>query len=138
MTVNLDSEVLKTGDKFVSGGLLGVLGKNYTANVDADIIKRVDKSEGIKIIGYSKIAANLILNHGNSRHDYNNLCIILEVKQHFYFTIGLESGKYSRCVIIIEKLAAEFEIELSAKARDSFKYLLRLQLYIFVVIKSNF
>ena len=48
----------------------------------------------------------------------------------------METGQNAGSVIIIEQLAAEFQIQLAAEFRDTLLNLLRLQTEIFVIVKT--
>ena len=48
----------------------------------------------------------------------------------------METGQNAGSVIIIEQLAAEFQIQLAAEFRDTLLDLLRLQTEVFVIVKT--
>ena len=48
----------------------------------------------------------------------------------------METGQNAGSVIIIEQLAAEFQIQLAAEFRDTLLNLLRLQTEVFVIVKT--
>ena len=48
----------------------------------------------------------------------------------------METGQYAGCMIIIEQLAAELQIQLTAEFCDTLLDLLRLHAEIFIIVKT--
>ena len=48
----------------------------------------------------------------------------------------METGQYAGCMIIVEQLASEFQIQLASEFRDTLLDLLRLQTEVFVIVKT--
>ena len=68
----------------------------------------------------------------------DDLRLLLELQQHLHLAVRLEAGQDARGVIVVKKLAAEFQIELAAEMRDALQDPFGLQLQILLIVKSNF
>ena len=68
----------------------------------------------------------------------DDLRLIAELEQHFHFAVRLKAGKHAGGMVIVEELAAEFQIELAAEGVHALEDPLRLQTQILFKIKSDF
>ena len=71
-----------------------------------------------------------------SRSD-DDLHLVAEGPEHLHLAVGLEAGQDPGRVIVVEKLAAEFQIELAAEGADPLADVLRLEPHILVVIETD-
>ena len=137
MAIDLDAEIFQTLLEDLRGMLLAVLCDDDAADVKTDAAEYVDEAERIEIVGDAKVAAALILFDVACGDDDHDLCAIAKLIEHLDLAVGLEAGEYAGRVKVIEKLAAEFEVKLTAEGGDSVQNFLRLQGNILVVIKTN-
>ena len=80
MTIDLNTQVFKTLDKEVDGGLIHILRYDHSTHEKTCIVKGVYHSEGIHIIRDTKVSSDLILLDRNRRNDYDDLGIVLHLK----------------------------------------------------------
>ena len=96
--------------------------RNYDASdVKADATEFVDQAERVQIVGDTEVAALFILFNivrGNGNDDLRAVSKLIE---HLDLTVGKEARKHTGGMIVIEELAAEFQIELSSEGFDSVK-----------------
>ena len=137
MTVDPDAEGLKLCAECARSGLGFVHRHNNASDVESEEIEDINKTKHVGVVCDAEVSAFFIL-FNIARIYYNNyLCLILELEKHLHLTVGLESGKDSRRMVIVIKLSSEFKIKLSSEAVNSFSDMLRLKSQIFVVIKSD-
>ena len=116
----------------------GVHGHAYTAHKQAALLECIDETQNVQIIGDAIVTAHLAADDVLSVDDDNDLGLILQLQQHLQLGIGLEAGQHAGGVVVIEQLAAEFQIQLVVELRDPLPDVLRLHLQVFVVVKSFF
>ena len=56
--------------------------------------------------------------------------------EHPELAVGLEAGQYAAGVVVVEELAAEFEVKLARELCDALLNVLRLDGDVFVVVES--
>ena len=122
---------------FYLGGS-GVHGHAYAAHKQAALLECIDETQNVQIIGDAIVTAHLAADDVLSVDDDNDLGLILQLQQHLQLGIGLAAGQHAGGVVVIEQLAAEFQIQLVVELRDPLPDVLRLHLQVFVVVKSFF
>ena len=96
----------------------GVHGHAYAAHKQAALLECVDETQNVQIIGNAIVTAHLAADDVLSVDDDNDLGLILQLQQHLQLGIGLEAGQHAGGVVVIEQLAAEFQIQLVVELRD--------------------
>ena len=81
--------------------------------------ERVHKTKQVLVISDAQIAADFVFLDVRRIDRNNDLCLVLEFAKHCDLGVGLKTGEHAGRVIIIEKLSAEFQVELSAEFADS-------------------
>ena len=137
MSENLDTEVFEVFLKDISGSLSVILCDNNAADKKTYASEKTDKADNLLVVGDVKVTAELLLLDCLCAYGDNNFRLILKLKEHFQFTVGLEAGQYPCGVVVVKKLTAEFKLELTSELRQSFSDVLRLCSDIFVVVKTN-
>ena len=89
-------------------------------------------------VGTGNIAPALVHFNVGCVDGNDDLRLLLELQQHLHLAVRLEAGQDARGVIVVKKLAAEFQIELAAEMRDALQDPFGLQLQILLIVKSNF
>ena len=59
-----------------------------------------------------------------------------KLQQHLQLGVRLKARQHAGGVVVVEQLAAEFQIQLAAEFRDTLLDLLRLQTEVFVIVKT--
>ena len=112
------------------------MGNDYRTNIKSYAAERIDKAKRIKIVCNSEIAAYFVLfNVVCGDNDYY-LGAVLKLEEHLYLCIGKEARKHARRMEIVEKLTAEFKIQLATEIFDAVADILRLHRNVFVIIKA--
>ena len=69
--------------------------------------------------------------------DDDDLHLVAEGPEHLHLAVGLEAGQDPGRVIVVEELAAEFQIELAAEGVDPLADVLGLEPHVLVVVKTD-
>ena len=136
MQIHRNAERLKALLELVGYGLTAVVRDYDAADVQPYPAERVDKAERVVLIGDAEVAAalaalNVVRGNGD---DY--LRLVLHFEQHLHLAVRREARQHAGCVEVVKELAAELQIQLAAEFGDTVAYVLRLQLYVFVVIEA--
>ena len=67
----------------------------------------------------------------------DDLHLVAEGPEHLHLAVGLEAGQDPGRVIVVEELAAEFQIELAAEGVDPLADVLGLEPHVLVVVKTD-
>ena len=95
------------------------------------------QSEHIFIVGNAEVGTHLVfLNVVRTDRD-DDLRIVAQLLEHADLAVGLEAGQHPGGVVIIEQLAAEFQIQLAAELGQPLRDVLCLQTQVFVVVKAE-
>ena len=116
----------------------GVLGHAHTAHIQPHPLKSVDEAQHVQIVGDAVVAAHLAADDVLGADDDDDLGLLLELQKHLQLGVRLKAGQHAGSVVIVEQLAAEFQIQLIVKLLDALADMLRLHRKIFVVVKSYF
>ena len=121
----------------VGDGLAPVVGDDHGADVQADAPKGVDQAEGVVLIGDAQIAPALGALNIVGRDGNDDLGLVLHLQQHLDLAVRLKAREHPGGVVVVKELAAEFQIQLAAEFADAVADVLRLELYIFLVVKAD-
>ena len=138
MTINLHAQRLQfllIGNRT---GLIRKMCQADTSDIKAVPAECVNQTENIHVVGDAEIRTDLVFLNVLCRNNNDNFRLVLKLRQHLDFTVRFESRKNARCMIIVKKLAAEFEIELAAECTNPLLNSLRLHFQIFVIVKTCF
>ena len=136
--VDLHAQRLQLALERLGGLLARVLRDDDAADIESDGTERVDQAHDVQIVGDAEIAPALVHFNVGCVDGNDDLRLLLELQQHLHLAVRLEAGQDARGVIIVKKLAAEFQIELAAEMRDALQDPFGLQLQILLIVKSNF
>ena len=112
-------ELLFIGD---GGGLSCKTCQHNASDQKAVGCKGVYKAEKIHVIGDSQVTADLVFFNVCRVNDDHDLHLIPQCFQHCDLGVRRKTRQHSGGMVIIEKLAAEFQIELSAELGDALFY----------------
>ena len=136
--VDLHAQRLQLALERLGGLLARVLRDDDAADIEPDGTERVDQAHDVQIVGNAEIAPALVHFNVGCVDGNDDLRLLLELQQHLHLAVRLEAGQDARGVIVVKKLAAEFQIELAAEMRDALQDPFGLQLQILLIVKSNF
>ena len=132
-----DAELLEALAEVIRSRLSGILGDHDAADIEAAVLKGFFQTESVIVVGDAEIAANLVLLDGICTDDNDDFRLVLELLQHLKLDVRGEAGKNPGCVVVIEQLAAEFQIKLPEMGH-AFLDVRGLELQIALRIKTDF
>ena len=115
MSVGFNSENCKLFLKLHCTALSLKASKNNASDVKANCTECINKSHYVKIVGDTKIASNLVLFNICGIYGNNYLSLVTKLEKHLQFTVRRKTGKHTRRMKVVEKLAAKLKIKLAAK-----------------------
>ena len=108
MVINGNAGVGKPLLKAQHLGMGGIFCEHHAAHHKPLFCECFCKAQGIHIVSYAQIAANLALFNILGADNYHDFCFILQLKQHLKLAVRLKAGKHPCSMVIVKKLAAEF------------------------------
>ena len=103
----------------VRGGLPVVLGDDQPAHAYSPVVEGVHEPEDLLVVADADVLADLVPDDVLSVDDDDRLGLAAELHQHAYLAVRHEPGKDPGCVVVVEKLASELQVELSTGALDA-------------------
>ena len=107
-----DAELFEALAEVICSRLSGVLCDHDAADIEAAVLKGFLQTEGVIVVGDAEIAADLVLLDGICTDDNDDFRLVLKLLQHLELDVRGEAGENPGCVVVIEQLAAEFQIKL--------------------------
>ena len=138
VAVYADAEHLEPVLEFLRCRLTAVVRDDDAADIEPAALKGVDQAQHIQIVGDAVVAAHLAADDVLGADDDDDLSLLLELQKHLQLGVRLKAGQHAGSVVIVEQLAAEFQIQLIVKLLDALADMLGLHRKIFVVVKSYF
>ena len=137
MQIGADAQHLEPLAEGIGDGLAAVVRDDDAADVQADAAEGVDQAQGVVLVGDAEVAAalralDIIRGDGD-----DDLRLVLHLEQHLHLAVRLEAGEHARGVVVVEQLAAEFQIQLAAEFADAVPDVLGLELHIFLIVKAD-
>ena len=138
VVVGLDAQAFQLLAVEVGGVLTVVVGDDDGADEEAAVLEFRAQAQHVLIVGDAQVAAHLVLLDVDGRDDDDNLRGVGQLLQHAQLRVGLESREHTACVVVVEELSAQFEIELSGEFGNTFLDVLRLYAAVLLVVKTYF
>ena len=135
--VAADAQIFQPVKKRVRRGLPAVPGQHHAAYIQPHIPENVNEPENVLIIGDPQIAPHFVLLDIPGIDGNDDLHIILELLEHSDLAVRRKTRQHPRGVVIIEQLAAEFQIQLAAALVDPLFNLLRLGGEVFLIVEAD-
>ena len=132
-----DAKLFEALAEVICSGLPGIFGDHDAADIEAAVLEGFLQTESVIVVGDAEIAANLVLFDGICTDDNNDFRLVLQLLQHLELDVRGKAGKNPGCVVVIEQLAAEFQIELPEMGH-AFLDVRGLELQIALRIKTDF
>ena len=136
--VDLEAEGRHALFENLGGGLVRVLRQRDAADVQAEAAENVDQADHVGVVGDAEVAAALVLFDVVRVDRDHDLGLVLELEQHLDLVVRLKARQHAGSVVIVEELAAEFEIQLAAELVDALADALRLQPDVLLTVKTDF
>ena len=136
--IGRNAQLCKPDAELIRSRLMVVFCDADGADIEADLTEGVDKTEGIHIIGDSQVAPDFALFHILCIDDDDNFRLVLQLQKHLQFGVRFKARQDAGCMIIIEKFAAEFQIEFAAELGNPLTDPFRLRSEILIIIKTDF
>src|SRR5699024_8833064 len=97
----------------------------------------IDKSEGVLLVGDGKVGADLASLQVAGVEADDDLDVFLDVLQHRDLVIRREAGQDAGGVVVVEKLAAHFEVELPTDLLAPLVDVLGLELDVLIAVETD-
>ena len=136
MPENLDAEIGEAVDERVGGRLTGIVRDHDAADVKTALAERVHKPQSVHVIGDAEVGAHFVLFDGDRGYDDDDLRLVRQLEQHVDLAVGLEAGEDAGGVVIVEELAAEFQIQFVPELGQAFADALGLQGEVLLIVKA--
>ena len=135
--VALDAQRVQPLDKGVRRRLPGVLGDDHGAYIEPQIPEHVDEPQHVGVVADAQVAPHLVLFDVAGADGHHDLHVVLQRPQHPDLAVRLEARQHPGRVVVVEQLAAELQIQLAAELGAPRRDVLRLQLQVLVVVKTD-
>ena len=136
--IRLDAHTLEAYAEVVGGVLSVVMGDDYAAYHEAAGYELATETQDVFVVCDAEVGTDFILYDVFRADDDDDLYLIADLAEHTQFAVGLEAWQYAAGVMVVEELAAEFEVKLALELLDALLDVLRLDAYVFFVIESLF
>ena len=113
--VAADAERVEALAERVGSRLVAVLRDAHAAYEEAEPLEHVHEAQQVVVVGDSQIAAHLGMLDVVRVDDEDDFDLVDEALQHAQLRVGFEAGKNARCMVVVEQLAAELQVELAAE-----------------------
>ena len=100
------------------------MSQHNAADIKSRETERVDKTQHVRFIGYAEVAAYFVVFDVAGADDHDDFRLLFQLEQHFQLAVRQKARQNTACVVIVEQLAAEFEIQLAAEFFDPLLYAL--------------
>ena len=110
----------------------------HRSHIETAVTEFIDQTQDVGVIRDSEIPAYLVVLYIDRRDDDDHFRLIPKLHEHLQFGIRLKAGKDAGRVVIVEKLPAEFQIELSAELADTLPDVLGLHFDVLLVAETDF
>ena len=138
MVVGLDAHTLEALAIGRGTGLAVVVGDDDTGDEETALHENLAQAQHILVVGDAEVATFLVFLDVGGADDNHDLGIVLQLREHLQFAVGLKAWQHAAGVVVVEQLAAKFQIEFVAKLGDAFLDVLGLYPKVFLVVKTVF
>ena len=138
MIINLNIQSLQLILEAFDGFLASVLRNNNAAYIQALSAVSLHQTQHVQIIGQAEVMTHLVIFNIVGIYGNNHFCLVCQLQEHLQLTVRSKARQHAGSMIIIEQLAAEFQIKLIAKFTNALSDMLRLHGQIFLIIKAYF
>ena len=137
MPVAADTQRGEALQKRIGGGLPVVPGQHHAAHEQAQAPEDVDQAEDVVVIGDAQVAPDLVLLNVRRVDGNDDLHILLKLLEHPDLAVRLEARQDPGGMVVVEQLAAEFQVQLAAELGNPLFDLFGLGGEVFLIVKAN-
>ena len=136
MQIARDAHGRKTTTEQVGVGLVGIAGDDDRTHLESHGAEDVHEAQHVLIVGDTQVPAHLRALDIVGVDGDDDLHLVLHRLQHRDLRVRLEAGQHAGGMIVVEELAAEFQVQLATELVDALADALRLQFDVLVVVES--
>ena len=114
--VDLQAEGLRLLLERIRGGLAVVVGDHEPAYPYAPVVEGVDQPQDLLVVPHADVLADLVPDDVLGVDDDDGLCLAPELHQHADLAVRHEPGQDPGCMVVVEELPAELEVQLTSGA----------------------
>ena len=119
MKEGTDSQIIQPQTVLIRRRLSGILGDNNGISQKAHFSEGFNQAKDFRVIGETGIHADFIPFNRRCTDDKNYFSLFSQLVKHFKFTVRLKTGKNPGGVVVVKKLASEFQIKFIAEHGDA-------------------
>ena len=138
MIIGLDAHPFQTFAIGRGPGLTVVVGDDDAAHQEAALHEHLAQAQHVLVVGDAQVAALLVLLDVRGTDDDDYLRIVLQLREHLQFAVGLEARQDTTGVVVVEKLTAEFKVKFVSELGDALLDVFGLYPKILLVVETVF
>ena len=104
---------------------------------EAHVLEGVQQAQRVVRVGEADVAPALVVLDVVRVDDDHGLGLVVQLLQHAGLEVGLEAWQHAACVVVVEELAAKFEVELAPELADPLADAGGLHLDVLVLVESK-
>ena len=120
MQIRTDAQIGQACAELIRRRLPRILGDDHGIGQKPFFTEGFNEADDLFPVGQPGVLADLVAFKGGSVDDHHDFRVLLQLGEHFELTVRLEAGKDAGSMIIVKKLATEFQIKLVAEHGDAF------------------
>ncbi len=135
--VALDPQAVEALAEGHGGRLVLVAGDHHAGGGEAHGAEDVEQAQHVLVVGDAQIPAHLVLLDVVGADGDDDFHVGGHLLQHADLAVGLKAGQHAAGMVVVEELAAEFQVQLAAELADALPDVLGLQGQVLVVIETD-
>ncbi len=112
-------------------------GQDNAAHKQPEACEGIRQPQDVHVVGNAEISPDFVFLDVSCVDDNDDLCLILQLSQHRDLGVRVKARKNPGGVEIIKQFAAEFQVKLAAELADPLPDMLRLNLQVLLIVKSD-
>ena len=136
VTICLDAVAFKALLKLHGGRLSVVVGDDHGADHEASVLKFASQSQHVFIVGDAEVGAFLVFLNVGRTDDDDDFNAVAQFLKHAQLAVGQETRQHAAGVVVVEELAAQFQIQFTVKLGNSLLDVFGLNFLVLLVVKS--
>ena len=124
--------------ELVCRALTIIVSDNHRTHVEPTVHELIAQTQHIFVVSNAKVSTHLFLLDVFSANHNHNLKTVTQLLEHAQLAVRLKAWKHTRSMVVVKQLAAQLQIQLAIKLSNALTDVLRLNLEVFLVVKSYF